>query len=318
MFRNIGDAPKHKETINCLLKDGGTGDHLCALVAVNYIVTHCPWINLLVWVPDHIEEFAKNILPQNTIIRNYTKASKKYDNTRTGITTGWNVHTPMRTHPVDYAFHTLVDVAPSAEERNYLKLNVDKIDISKFSLPEKYVVVQAYATETVKRLSGTLVNEVVDYIKSKGYEVVFVGSGEQKVGYKDNVITSKTSEDLDLSRGIDLTNKTTLTEVGKIIANAQAFVGSDGGLMHVAGFTNTPIVCSFTFADWRHLLPIRNNVLGNNCYIVEPPESLGCKFCQTKMTMLYDHDFRNCYYKDYKCIKELKSKQFIKHLESIL
>ncbi len=317
MFRDPRDAPGQK-TINCLLTDGGLGDHVGALVAVNYIIRTYPYLNVLVWLPDFLIEFAKHVLPPGTSIRGYTEAQKKFDNKRTGITTAWYKHTPMRTHPVDYAFHLLADETPDITKKNYLQIRPSEIDLTTFNLPEKYVVIAATAAEVVKTMPNKTINEVAAYVKEKGYTPVFIGKTETKVGFKDMKMQAKAS-DIEYSIGIDLVNKTSILETTAIIAGAKAFVGLDGGPVHLAGCTKTPIVVGYTFIDYRHNLPIRNDILGYNCYTVEPDEKkVPCKFCQTRMNFLYDFDFRDCYYRDYACTKEMTPDKFIMHLEGIL
>jgi ADP-heptose:LPS heptosyltransferase len=321
MFRDEKDAPGTK-TINCLVSDGGMGDLICSLVAVDYILRKYSWVNLLIWVPDYMLDFAKNVLPENAIVRNYTEAKKKYDDKRTGISTQWNGrHSPMRIHPVDYAFHIMLDEHVDYPEKNYLKIKADKIDITKFTLPEKYVVIGIGSVFKVKELPSETANEVAKFCIQKGYTPVFVGKEESEVGAGPDkgVKRANIVKGVDYSLGINLVNKTSLTELGKIIQGAKAYVGCDGGNVHIAGCTETPIVVGYTFIDGKaHNVPIRNNTLGYNCYVVEPDASLACRFCQTKMNFVYQHWFPNCYYKDFKCLDHMTPARFNAHLEKIL
>src|SRR4051812_28555053 len=118
MFRD-NKYPNIKTTVNCTLTDGGVGDLLCYLVAVNYILKTLPWINLLIWVPDYLVDLTKNVLlKENNTVRGYSKAKTKYNSKLPGLTTKWDSRTsPMRTHPVDYAFQVLVDKAVDISEK---------------------------------------------------------------------------------------------------------------------------------------------------------------------------------------------------------
>jgi ADP-heptose:LPS heptosyltransferase len=314
MFRNPNEV-KNVTTINCLLADGGLGDLICAFVPIDYLLKNCPWLNVLIWCPDYMVDFAKNILPKGAIVRGYTDAKKKYDNTKAGVTTKWvGNHTPMRTHAVDYSFHVLCDYHPKPHERNYLK--VTPIDVSKFNLPKEYVVLQSAATEKVKAMPGPTFNAIKEYILNKGISVVLLGKTENNTGVKGitNNASVLTGVD-DIHGAINLTNKTNLLESASIIAGAKCFVGMDGGLTHLAGFTDVPIIAGYTFADPSHLMPIRNDILGYNVYPVLPDASLACKFCQTKRVMYYDHDFRECFYKDYACVQQMTPEKFINMLK---
>lgn len=62
-----------------------------------------------------------------------------------------------------------------------------------------------------------------------------------------------------------------------VIAGCCAFVGSDSGLLHVAGATGVPIVGVFTSANPLLRLPWRGGTLGKDCIAVRPP--LGCVGC---------------------------------------
>lgn len=312
-----------KETVNCLLVNGGIGDILSYLMAVNYIILNCPWVNLLVFLPDNIVDFAKNILPKGTSVRGMSKGAK-YSDTRTAITSTWeNRFSPMKMAPIDFGFHSLADTHIYDDNiRSYLKLNLEKIDASRFVLPEKYVTIQAYATETVKRLPGHVVNSISDYVVAKGYTPVFVGAKEAKVGVKDIKMTAKEIEGIDYSRGIDLTNQTSLTELGKVIGQSAAFIGMDGGIFHVAAFTDVPIIAGFTLASPDVLAPCRDGVRGKNFYPVIPEESLGCRFCQNKSLLVFEHDYRDCFIpkqeEKYECVKQLTFEKYKQQIDEVL
>lgn len=321
MFRNDETDVPGIKSINCLISDGGMGDLVCSLVAVDYIIRNYPWMNLLVWVPDYMLDFAKDVLPEKAIVRNYTDAKKKYDDKRGAISTQWTGrHTPMRVHPVDYAFHIMVDEHVEFSKKNYLKFTGDKVDISKFNLPEKYVVIGVGSVFKVKEMPVDTTNGIAKYCNEKGYTPVFVGKEESEVGAGPNKgIKVANIAKVDYSLGINLVNQTNLMELAKIIQGAKAYVGMDGGNVHIAGCTNTPIVVGYTFIDGKkHNVPIRNNILGYNSFVVEPDDSLKCRFCQTKMNFVYNHHYPDCYYRDFACLKHMTPERFNAHLEKIL
>lgn len=303
MFRE-NEAPKRKVAVNCTITDGGMGDLLCYLVTVNYIVTELPYIDLYIWVPDYLLEFAKNVLPKTAKVYNYTTAKTKYNAKLIGISTSWKAqHTPMRIHPVDFSNHALIDGDLPLEKKNYLKFNNKDVNLSQFNLPEKYVAISVGSTSQVKEMSPELLDKISDYVLSKGYTPVYLGKSLAETGAGGG-ITAKLAE-IDYSKGIKLIDRTSLVETAAIIAKARAFIGMEGGLTHLAGFTDVPMVLGYTFIDPKVNSPIRNNQIGYNCYFVTPEESLGCRYCQTRIALLYEHDFRNCVYKDYLCVKQL-------------
>lgn len=306
MFRKPKDAPKTKTTINCLIGEGGMGDIICSLPAINHIITNCTWINLLVWCPDYLVDFFKHVLPKQAIVRGFTEAKKKYDPKKFGITTKWEVNgvirtTPMRTHPVIYSYQVLADYMPSIEEMSYLKIRPDEISLEKFALPEKYVVFPAASTEKVKTIPKETISKLCDYVISKGYTPVFLGKALNVTGYEDMNYHAEV-QDYDFSKGLNLMDQTNILESAAIIAKAKLFIGIDGGLAHLAGFTETSAVVYYSFVKAASQVPIRDGIVAHNWYPIEPDE-LNCKSCQSKMIHL-DWDFRNCYYDDYKCVSK--------------
>ena len=317
MFRDSKKPISKSMPVNCLIKDGGLGDLICSLVAVNYLIKNSPWLNVLVWVPDYMLEFTKHVLPNETIVRNYTDAHKKYNDQLPGITTGWTSnHTPMKTHAVDYSFHMLCDMHPKPEDRYYLSIRAEEIDISKFiHKGVQWVCVPVGYTNNSKEFKPEVVNKLTDYLNQKGYTPVFIGKDESPCGYKDLGIKARFDEKIDFTKGIDLRNKTSLLETAAIIAKSKCVVGMEGGLVHLAGFTEVPIVAAYTFADPVIFGPIRKD---NKFYPITQPESLACRYCQTSWTMLYNHDFFKCYYDDYQCVKNITAEKFIEQLEKVL
>lgn len=315
MFRE-GFKPK-PETVNIIFMDGGVGDHMASLVATNYAIKTYPWIKFLVWVPDFLLDFAKNVMP-NAKINNYSSMRTKYNPNLPTKTTKWDgVVSPMKTHVLDYAFLKICDENPGIEHKNYLKINPDKIRTDHIKLSDKYVVLTVGYTASVREFPAGHVNKIAAYIKSSGYEVVFLGQTATKTGTA-HIIKGKFDESIDLSVGKNLIDKTTLTQAAKIMRNATAVIGVDNGLLHVAGCTDTPIIGGFTTVNPELRMPVRNNVLGYNYYPIVPDNSLKCSFCQVKTNFLYGHDYVNCLYKDNLCTKQMTAEKFITQLEKFL
>lgn len=229
----------------------------------------------------------------------------------------------MKTHLVDNAFHILADKAVDIEHKNYLQLNLDKIDISHFTLPEKYIIITTGHTVKVREMTPAATNGVIDYVIKKGYTPVFLGSKVATVGVAGKQIDGNFNNSINYHLGLDLIDKTSLLEAGKIIAGSKAVVGLDNGLQHLAGMTQVPIVAAYTTVEAKYRLPYRNNTLGWNCYPIEPPESLACRGCQSRWDV-YEIDFRHCHYVTMKldnkiqCVDSIKAENYIEQLEKIL
>lgn len=316
MFRE-NELPKRRTAINVLLTGGGMGDLLCYLVTTNYMVTELKHVDPLIWVPDYLLDFAKNVLPKEAKVYNYTTALKKYNNEMTGVTTEWKgLHSARSIHPIDYANHMLIDNDLPMEKKNYLKFDNSNIDISQFNLPEKYVCISTGSTAKTKELPITILNQITDYVIEKGYVPVFIGKAVIEAGAGPKMTASLA--EIDYYKGINLTNKCSLIETAAIITKSTGYIGVEGGLTHLAGFTDVPMVVGYTFADPARMSPIRNNQHGYNMHYVLPDESLKCKYCVSRVSLLYNHDFKNCMYDDYLCVKQLTIDKWKRQLDKIL
>lgn len=265
-----------------ILTDGGMGDLVCCLVAVDYNIRHHPKVKFNVWVPDYLFWFAKHVLTKGSVIRPFSDAKEKFDHKVFGMTTEWCTnHTCIRTHPVDYGFHMLADRHEyNLNEKNYLQIKPDLIDISHFGLPKKYIAIGSTGVEPVRTMPVATANSIIDYANDKGITPVFLGKESSECGFKDFAIKAKPLI-INYDKGINLLNQTTLLESAKIINGSKAFVGMDGGLAHVAGCTDAQIVCGYTASNPNHVAPIR---MGSQCYkfqAIEPDNHLPNRYFQT-------------------------------------
>jgi hypothetical protein len=315
--------PKTK-TINIIFMNGGVGDLIAAFTPVDYILKRYPWITPLIWVPDVVLDIGKNLLPEHAQIFSYSEMKGRYDPSKITKTTEWDGHiSPMKIHPVDYAFLKLCDEIPSIEEKNYLRIRPG--DVSKFNLPKKFIVMTTGFTADVREFRPEFVNEITKYAISKGYAVVFLGQKEAKTG-SAHVIAARFKDGIDFKAGIDLVGKTSLSEACWIMERASAVLGVDNGLLHVAGCTDVPIVGGFTTVSPKIRMPIRHNQLGYAFHAITPDESLECRYCQEDTNFLYGHDYKTCLFNGIPgawdrvnaCTRQMTAEKFISHMESVL
>ncbi len=289
--------------------------------AIKYLSDTQPHLILHVWVPDYFKDLAKHLCP-NLDIKNFTQAQTQYNPKYAGRATDESMHTLMASHLVDQAFHVVVDQQVDVKYKNYIPLKLNTIPIKKYNLPEKYVVVTTGFTADVREMLPEVVNKLTDYAIDKGYKVVFLGKKQTATG-SNHVIKGTFKQEIDYKKGINLIDRTTLLEAGKILAGAKCVVGLDNGLMHLAACSDVAIVGGFTTVKPEHRAPIRHNKYGWNFYPVTP-KKLSCFGCQSNWSHVYNHDFRNCFYKqngydtEIKCVKQLTADLYIKELEKIL
>jgi ADP-heptose:LPS heptosyltransferase len=306
-----------KVDVNFLLNTGGLGDNIAALPAIKYISEQYSHVTPYVYVPNYFLPLANNMLP-SIDFRPFSKGHELFDNKLPGRQTLMKVHDTLSTHLVDFAFHSLANKQVSSEHKNYLKLNTEVIDITKFQLPKEYVIITTGYTAPIREFLPEKVNAIVKYLCDKQVPVIFMGNkNTASGGIVDNIIGEFSSE-IDYSKGVDLINKTTLLEAGKIISEAKAIVGVDNGLLHLAGCSDVPIIGGFTSVDPILRNPYRNDQLGWNCYNVVPSDSCEEKFFQSRTDFLYEFDHKYSYDGKYESVKSLNVEDFIYALENVL
>lgn len=302
-----------RRRVNFILMDGGVGDHVASLVALKYVVIRYPWITPLVWMPDYLVEFAKNLLPQIQSIMGYSGMKEHYNEHLPTKTTKWDGHvSPMKIPLLDYAFLKLCDENPTLEHKNYLQITKGMRAIA-----TEYAVITTGYTAKAREFPALEINKISRWLLSKGIQPVFLGQTKTATGAK-HVIEGNFDKDIDFSLGLNLVDETSLLGAANIMAHAEAVIGVDNGLLHVAGCTDVRIVGGFPSVSPEIRMPVRNNVLGSRFYPIVPAEEEGCNFCQERTNFLYGHDYRECVYSDNRSSKAMTADKFIAELEKIL
>lgn len=315
MYRNSSDAIPIK--MNITLFGGGLGDCIAKMPAIRYLLKNYKHVTADLFVPDYFKELADYWLGQEPMItvKTFSNMAAECNYELPALVTHNPVATTLRTHLVDNAFNTLIDTpAPKdLREREYYKIEgAPSTDYG------DYIVITTNYTADVRQFKPETINEIVRWAAGKGLKTVFLGNTLSVTGNtSEPKIASKTSR-VELEKGINLLNQTTLLEAAKIMGRAKAVVGVDNGLLHLACCTNTWVVGGFTSVHPDTRVPYRKGVQGYKYLTVTPDAGLGCKFCQTNMQFRYMHDFRTCVYKDYQCLDELTAKKFIDKLELII
>lgn len=324
MFRD-GVGSFKTEQVNFILNDGGVGDQIARMPVFIYMSKEFPHVIQNVWTPEYAVPLYRHCFYpyKNILVRPYSKGEERYNTAYSTKQSSSKEHTNMGTHLTDHGFHVLADKQVDKSHKNYPSLELSQVNISQFKLPDDYVVITTGYTASVREMLANTVNAIADYVISKGYVPLFLGSKNTHVGMIKNII-GNFSGDIEFSKGIDLVGKTSLLQAAKIIALSQGIVGLDNGLLHLAGCTDVPIVAGYTTVAPIHRMPYRYNELGWNCYPVVPSSELKCRFCQSNWEFVYDHDFRNCYYKQkgydtiIQCVKQLTADKYIEKLEQFL
>ncbi len=320
MYRD--DTKFEKEKYAIYFDCGGLGDLIAALPVVQYAIDNFKHMHILFWVPDYSYELVEKTLTGDYLLKIFSEYKKGITPVIPGVALTKYADIALATHLTDVASISFLNKILKPKEKNYLSINTHT-DLTKYNLPEKYVVITIAHTTEVREFLPEKINAIVQYVKSKGYTSVFLGKETSDCG-TGHVIKGNVNERTNLNEGINLLEKTSLLEAYEIMKYAKVVVGLDNGLLHLAAMSDVFIVSGFTSVEPFHREPFRHNVQGWGWISIVPPESLKCRGCQSKWVMNFGLDFRNCYYKETKldleiqCIKQLPVEKFIEALEKLL
>jgi ADP-heptose:LPS heptosyltransferase len=155
------------------------------------------------------------------------------------------------------------------------------------------------------------------YIRSQGMDVVLLGRRDHEltIGATGEKV-KPVFDGLDTDDCIDMIDKTTITESLAILAEAHCFIGVDGGLMHLAGLTDIPIVAGFTTVDPWYREIHRHGIRAWNFLSVTPDSE--CRYCQTDHFCVTGVLFDKCLTKTFECQNSLTADKWIRQIERIL
>lgn len=301
---------------NFIYHFGGLGDYIHWTTAIQWAVFAHPHMIANVYAPAFFLELAEYWFSrwERVTVRSRAEYDALPDEEKkrlpTIVPTVQNLNTAVGSHLMDIGFRYYCNMDQIPEGWNRLPpIDQEMADVEKFNLPPRYVVVTTEATAKTRLLPAGTINEITRYVKDKGLLPVFVGKRDLKREY-----TSEHSDGIETDRVIDLREKTNLLECATILANADAVVGLDNGLLHLACCSDVPVIFGFTNVDPRHRIPVRYG----KTVVVTPSEKLECRFCQSRMRFIPGHSFKYCIYNDYACLSALLPETFISALEEIL
>ena len=279
-----------KQELYLCQDQGGIGDDLAGLPVVKFILDNHPQVYITLWVKSYFKTVARKSLPvtDHLVIRSFDEV-KEYAKENIPVKKYAGIpYTNLGSHMTEHAFDIWANTRPSDPNYyNYLPINLKGIYINRFNLPEKYVVIPTGYTAKVREFRPEIVNNIIDYVLSKGYTPVFLGrESTPENSDATKVIKGNFSQEIRYDKGINLINQTDLLESTNIIKEAKCIVGLDNELLHLAATTEIPIISSFSSVNPLHRLPYRHGIKGWNCYpITLTRDELKCIHCQSNFTM---------------------------------
>lgn len=327
MYRN-GTTVRTEDHVHFLMTHAALGDLITSLPAIIYArrITSLD-LGFTLWIPEHQMDLVKHLVegpgiqikPLHTFdVKTHTRAEAGPAVQNCGLQ---NTVTRNKMDMVTFGFVTMLDTIPrTVADMNYphwAPLTAPA------SIKGGYVVISSGATSDNKIFHPRIMAEVITGLKVRGYKVIIVGkstthvkaAGETKVLHVRDTFERMPQGVQDLC--IDMRDKTTIMEARDLIGHAAAIIGVDGGMLHLAGTTNTPIVYGITSVD-----PDDRGITRHDKFNWKVrhtwPKDLECAGCQSHWVLVFKQDFRECAYEDNKCVEELKSKDMLDAFDSLI
>lgn len=324
MFREGTNIEKFAVRLD--LSYGGLGDIIARLPAIRYVYEQWPHVHMYVFTYDYAHKLVEAALkPFND--RTYTlpfSAQERWLERR------WCRQMPtidffpdkitgVRLHLTEQGFINICDKVPERGEKwNYLQADLTKIDISSYTIPERYGILCTEYTARVREWPAQEVENVAKWMIQNKITPILLGKSTNELGADKGTV--ETQSDVTALQGVlDLRDQTDLLQALKIIDGAQFVAGVDNGLLHLASMTDTPTIWGFTTVEPSQRLPFRQGSQYHKTLVIEPSESLACRFCQSKQHFVLVEgrpwDYKKCMYGDRLCTTQMTAGKFISSIK---
>lgn len=333
MFRDNKPIYTAKQ-IHFVLNHGALGDMISSLPAIAY--SHqvaAPAQLMTVWVMEHQVPLVSHLMGRLDNLRvmpihqfsltvPIEGEDPKWLVAGNAVSNGGvkNQITRNRISMVDFAHMVLCDRLPRDDfERNYPH-TAPLTSPNPLGMP--YVVISVGATSDNKIIPEHVTEAIIHWCVGRGYKPVILGKSETlvKAVGEDIPLTIRyrydTLPQAAKALALDMRDKTNLLEARDWCGHAAAVVGVDGGLLHLAGTTNTKIVYGWTTVNPLDRAIVRYSLSNWEVEHVGPRD-LACVGCQGNWNLMHGHNFRNCMYKDNLCVDRLNGQDFTDALERL-
>jgi ADP-heptose:LPS heptosyltransferase len=123
-------------------------------------------------------------------------------------------------------------------------------------LPEKYVLIHPVQNWPSRTWDAVKWMELSKKLNDHNISVISVGKDSSEVGFFN---VKKPIFNFEIKNGLNLMNKTTLSQSWHLINKSLCFVTMDSGLLHLAGTTDSEIVQLGSSINYEFRAPYRNN-----------------------------------------------------------
>lgn len=102
----------------------------------------------------------------------------------------------------------------------------------------KYVALCTTSKDETKDMPISIATDLINKINKEKYEVVFVGAGNKAKNYSEELKNNN-------CKFVDIVNKTSISELGKVLKNCEALISVDTGTMHLGCAVRIPVCVVF-------------------------------------------------------------------------
>ncbi len=151
----------------------------------------------------------------------------------------------------------------------YIHIEKPSIDVSQINLnlPVKnsFIIVAPGAQEKSRRWNIKNIITVIHYVLRRyEYNIYIVGS------HDDSELANKITKEISSKRIIDLTGKTNLGQLAKLISKSELIITNDTSAVHFAAAVNTPFICISNGKHFGRFNPYPREIDIKGTYIYPP------------------------------------------------
>lgn len=301
--------------MNFALLNGGMGDYICWIPAIQWIAECATWIKPSLVCPVYFVELARVFMKRypHVPIKTYRELNEIPNvdaiPCRGPINLATEALNATGAHLLTcgWVYFTNKDRAPSPEWDRYPPLTREDLDAVALPAeiaalkPGSYAVITTGLTTPSRFIKPEYWNLVIDYVVSLGLTPVFVGKAMIETGNASNVHTNFRETEIHYDKGIRLFDRTSLLQAARVMNEAAVTIGHDNGLLHLAACTpDASIVFGYNLASPAHREPRR--VSGKTYNVTLTQADLACNHCQSHNNFVLGFSFRECFYKDLRCM----------------
>lgn len=149
-----------------------------------------------------------------------------------------------------HAIHLGFMLAKDEMECYYRPIEDFKIDV-----PKEYVLIHPVQTWATRTWSAINWMNLTQQLNDLGLAVISIGKDSNETGFFN---VQKPVFNFQIEKGLNLMNKTSISQCWHLISKARCFITMDSGLLHLGGTTDTPIVHLGSSIKPEFRIPHRN------------------------------------------------------------